>query len=376
MNIKPSYYDSFRCIADKCPLTCCMQWKIAVDDKTKRKWNTKYFQGKTLSSYIIKKEGADVIGLNEEKVCPFLNEDKLCSLVTEYGSEILSATCDIFPRQVHTFADRTEYSLVCCCPAVVDMLHDNGKISFIYEKDKFRADSLFYIRKMIMELVSNEGYSSVTAFLMGYYILSDIYEKWGEQEIQTDCLDEYTDDKFLQTLYDVVEGRKTDFEGSFQERNELWLDIEWNYGREGLYTSYIEEISQKAREISEGNSQNAVQLSEIYRQFQEEIKIYEPLFRNFLLSELFTSLLIPDADILSMVVKMQWIAMEYTAIYHAVFLKWITEGRKLTYNNVRNYIVVVSRMMGYDEDDIYEYLENSFESLVWEWGYMAFILGK
>ncbi len=53
MNIKPSYYDSFRCIADQCPLTCCMQWKIAVDDKTKRKWNTKYFKGKTLSSYII-----------------------------------------------------------------------------------------------------------------------------------------------------------------------------------------------------------------------------------------------------------------------------------------------------------------------------------
>ena len=28
------------------------------------------------------------------------------------------------------------------------------------------------------------------------------------------------------------------------------------------------------------------------------------------------------------------------------------------------------------EADIYEYLENSFEELIWEWGYLALITGK
>ena len=33
-------------------------------------------------------------------------------------------------------------------------------------------------------------------------------------------------------------------------------------------------------------------------------------------------------------------------------------------------------MTGYEEADIYEYLENSFEELIWEWGYLALITGK
>lgn len=382
MNIKLSCYDSFKCIADQCPMTCCMQWKIAVDEKTKRKWRTRFFQGRALSSYVTKKDGEDVICLNNEKFCPFLNKERLCSLVTAHGNEILSATCDTFPRQVHIFEDRKEYSLVSCCPAVVDMLYENERISFIKEKHNFKSDILYEIRKILMDFIDNETYPAADAFLMGYYVLSDIYEKWGEKEIPEQCLTEYTDEEFLQTLFDVVQSRNGQLLESFNERNELWLDIVWNYRREGLYTAYIEEISQNAEKLenqlgqSTERSQNAARLSTVYRQFQEDIKAYEPLFRKFLLSELFTDLLIPEGDLLSMVVKMQWIAMEYAAIYHAVFLKWLAEDQKLHYNSVRDYMVVVSRMMGYDEDDIYEYMENSFQSLVWEWGYMAFVLGK
>ena len=43
---------------------------------------------------------------------------------------------------------------------------------------------------------------------------------------------------------------------------------------------------------------------------------------------------------------------------------------------VRDYLVVITRMTGYEEEDIYEYLENSFESVQWEWGYFALIVGR
>ena len=29
--IRPDYYDEFSCIAGQCPITCCQEWKIAVD---------------------------------------------------------------------------------------------------------------------------------------------------------------------------------------------------------------------------------------------------------------------------------------------------------------------------------------------------------
>ena len=36
--LKPDYYDDFSCIADKCTISCCREWKINVDDVTYRKW--------------------------------------------------------------------------------------------------------------------------------------------------------------------------------------------------------------------------------------------------------------------------------------------------------------------------------------------------
>ena len=96
--IRPDYYDKFTCIADKCPITCCQEWKIAVDADTNRKWK-KIFppedvqpQKKNLSAYTTKKDGIRVIELDEEHKCPFLNENKLCKLVTCYGEKVLSET--------------------------------------------------------------------------------------------------------------------------------------------------------------------------------------------------------------------------------------------------------------------------------------------
>ena len=34
----PDYYAQFRCTADKCPITCCQEWKISVDDDTLKRW--------------------------------------------------------------------------------------------------------------------------------------------------------------------------------------------------------------------------------------------------------------------------------------------------------------------------------------------------
>ena len=29
--VKPSYFDTFRCIADRCPDSCCKEWDVLVD---------------------------------------------------------------------------------------------------------------------------------------------------------------------------------------------------------------------------------------------------------------------------------------------------------------------------------------------------------
>ena len=124
--IRPDYYDKFACIADQCSITCCQEWKIGVDADTNRKWK-KIFppedvspQKKNLSAYTTKKDGGRVIELTEEHKCPFLNENKLCKLVTAYGDNVLSETCAVFPREVHRFKTHAfcrhavRQSLICC----------------------------------------------------------------------------------------------------------------------------------------------------------------------------------------------------------------------------------------------------------------------
>jgi lysine-N-methylase len=112
------------------------------------------------------------------------------------------------------------------------------------------------------------------------------------------------------------------------------------------------------------------------QKFEKQFSSYEKLFRNYIAVDIFSNSLMPESDLESMVVMIQWIAMEYAVMRHAIFLSWLLdEQEKLSYTMVRNYIVVISRMMGYDQEDIYEYLEKSFKNLIWEWGYMALLVG-
>ena len=81
-------------------------------------------QKKNLSAYTTKKDGGRVIELTGEHKCPFLNENKLCKLVTAYGENVLSETCAVFPREVHRFKTHEEETLM---PAVRQSLTCCGK---------------------------------------------------------------------------------------------------------------------------------------------------------------------------------------------------------------------------------------------------------
>ncbi len=73
---------------------------------------------------------------------------------------------------------------------------------------------------------------------------------------------------------------------------------------------------------------------------------------------------------------MQWMGWNMSP-FARLFFSGGRRGRgALPYETLRDYMVVISRMTGYEEEDIREYLENSFEELLWEWGYFALITGK
>lgn len=381
MNLKVSYYDEFSCTANQCPMTCCMQWKIAVDETTYDQWDRYYFDGKKLKSYVKGKNASRIIRLNEHRYCPFLNKQKLCQLVVEHGDGILSHTCDTFPRQIQEFPNRTEYSLVACCPAVIDFMKNQEEYRLIEDakdgskQEDLQSDVLYVVRNLIMEIVKDTNYSVQMSIMMAFYVLLDIYngsQTTGWQQLNPQDFSKDYDAQNLSELYNQIIQLDFPWRDTFEEDNELWLDMVENYRKEGLYEAQIEPISILAQEWCEAYDDQRI--SGDIKRFNEEMKPWNELLRRYVVSEIFSSMVIADSDLESMVVMMQWIAMEYVMIRHGLFLKW-QQQENLSYEEIREHIVVVARMTGYDQDDIYEYMENSFQSIVWEWAYLALIIG-
>lgn len=445
--IRPDYYDKFSCIAGQCPITCCQEWKIAVDADTNRRWkkvpppdtipgcakSQSLDQvsgdvkkcGKNLSTYTCMKDGIRVIRLDEEHRCPFLAKDKLCRLVLAYGDSILSETCTTFPREVHRFADHEEDTLMPGCPAVIDLwrhkeitfpsvVHCNADISsenawtnvsehtMCVEKDEKKM--MFLIREHILALLGDHTVSIEEALLESFYILLELYKN---QPITPELVEEYFSPETLQQLRTAITQAKSTISSleTWEECNELLQDLAVNYRKEGLYEKFLTPVITQAEYYSQifgrqgihvGEDMDATkgeneagQLWDRWRQFRNAFASYELLLRNFLRNEVFSDLILPEnfetepeeADNLKhMVLQVQWIAIAYAAIRQSLFLKWsldadgIPAEEALDYETVREYMVVISRMTGYEDEDIREYLENSFAELIWDWGYFALII--
>lgn len=372
--VRPDYYKKFQCIADKCTITCCQEWKIGVDNETNRKWkkllppDTVVDKKKNLSAYTVKKDGMRVIVLDEKLRCPFLNEEKLCRLVCTYTDRVLSDTCTQFPREVHRFSTHEEETLMPCCPAVIDIWKDAEKIVFP-KVDREYKNLLFVIREHMMELLEDSTQRLEDQLKQGFYILLELNK---QDSITMQLVNEYFSGESVAQLREAIAQIPMNELDSMDECNELLQDLAVNYQKEGLYKKYLDPILLQAKQLSETYAADT--MCEDLQLFEKQFRQWQPLLRKFLLNEFYSDLLVPDGDLESMIVSMQWIGMEYAVIRHSVFLKWL-ERKQFTYEELRDYMVVITRMTGYEQEDIVEYLQNSFESLVWDWGYFALVTG-
>ncbi len=133
--VKPHYYDDFKCIADKCPDTCCAGWQIIIDDESLERYSEcEDLFGSRLKNDIDWQEGCFK---QYSKRCAMLNEQNLCDLVIEKGEEWLCTTCDRYPRHIEEFDGVREMSLSLSCPVAAEMmLKSQEKVRFIVEEDE------------------------------------------------------------------------------------------------------------------------------------------------------------------------------------------------------------------------------------------------
>lgn len=132
--VKTSYFDKFKCAADKCPDTCCAGWQIMIDEAALEKYmRTAGTVGNRLVNGIDWREGCF---LQYDRRCSMLNENNLCDLVTALGEEALCETCHRYPRHVEEFEGVREWSLSLSCPIAARIIAENEEpYRFVVEED-------------------------------------------------------------------------------------------------------------------------------------------------------------------------------------------------------------------------------------------------
>lgn len=384
--LRPDYYETFHCIADACPITCCQEWKIYVDPDTESLWNTLSVPGDlpdkkvSLTDYLTTREQQRVIALNPDHRCPFLAENKLCHLVLAHGDSVLSETCTVFPRESHTFSSHKEQSLMPCCPAVIDLFQEKETLTFpiLPEISDHSEVLLFQIRQEMIRAFTTESSNSDSdssisceeILLELFYILRELSR---HEHPAPEMIREYFSSANRSALHRAISEIELPLTDTLDEASELLLDLSVNYEKEGLYQEFLSPILLCAQTVFPELSEE--ELHAHWKDFQKGLSPFQTLFRNFLANELYSDLVLPDYSIKEMLLKLQWIAMEYTAIRQSLFFSWL-EHPSLSYERVRQTIVILTRMTGYEDEDIFSYLENSFESPFWDWGYFALIVGR
>lgn len=437
--IEPDFYKDFHCIGGQCSFTCCKEWKIAVDQETKKRWRklsvpeTVLERGRVpkhacrssldkaqLSQFVMKKDGGEIIELLPNMRCPFLEDSELCRLVLDYGEECLSETCHVFPRETHEFADRTERTLVSCCPEIVDRLYALKELHFTKLPYQDRAfllegkDKLFQIRNIMMYWLQDASVSNEVNLKRCLFMILDLFDKKtkGKMLDPGECLKEADVEK----LTEMILAMPKDAQASIEEQNALFLDITENYRKEGRYQGLLNPLYAMAEQLSrEFQEADAARMDVVCALHAEVVVAYAPLLRNYLVAEAFATLLIPGCMLRDMVLQLEWMIMEYVLIVHAMVLEILCEkdaedvpgtanskedagdampssesqgafdGRTyaavaetvnapVAYPKARELLILIARMTGYDGDEIEEYLCDSFENPVWPWGYADYLL--
>ncbi len=120
---QPQYYDRFRCIADRCPDSCCKEWDVEVDEASAARYASMAGDlGQALGRAMYRDEDGDAWFRVEEGRCPFWRTDGLCRIQAELGHEALCKTCREFPRLTHDYGDFLERGLSLSCPEAAQLI--------------------------------------------------------------------------------------------------------------------------------------------------------------------------------------------------------------------------------------------------------------
>jgi lysine-N-methylase len=128
--LRTHFEKEFRCIGPECEDQCCHTWNVVLDKPTYEKYHATPNLRPRAEQHIVRItetpasdfEYAKITLHPSSRACPFLGEDRWCSIHKEHGPGFLPPICNLYPRVQHTMAGTTTTSLLLSCPEAARML--------------------------------------------------------------------------------------------------------------------------------------------------------------------------------------------------------------------------------------------------------------
>lgn len=370
--LKITNYDKFECTADKCRFTCCDGWDVSIDADTYNKWKKdNHYQ--ILNKIKVKKSGKRTeyfINKENHESCPFLDTQGLCQIVKNHGEEYISSTCHRFPRIENKFEDRREVSLSCACPEVVEIISNlSGKINMVSENQKDIQNDLLElkIREILVNIVQQDNFLLEEKLLVSFQMLLIILDdKSFNEDSLLDELENYKDREYIQELIDMYKELDLNINESIEEINYLLLDIIKNYKDVSSFEFLLKDISDFGENVKVEN------LSDKWQEYKKLFEQYDEFVENWIVSDILSSCI--SNDIEELIISFQLIMLEYLLVRYAAFLKYcINKNKEIELQDIKDYIVAFSRIIGNNTEAVIEFLRDGFEDPVLEIGYLCFI---
>ena len=130
---KPTYFDTFRCIAGDCPDSCCKEWDVQVDDDAAAFYRTLPGPLGNRLRQVLKDEDGETVMTIIDRRCPMWRADGLCEIQAQHGHDALCKTCREFPRLTHDYGDFIEYDLELSCPEAARIIL-SAPVEFVTEE--------------------------------------------------------------------------------------------------------------------------------------------------------------------------------------------------------------------------------------------------
>ena len=141
---EPAFYSSFRCTGGTCPLTCCRDWDIVLDDNAIADYAAAP-EGlrQLIAENLVTDEDGDVcFRLRPDGLCALLDGDGLCPIQRHWGEEHLCGHCGAYPRFIEEYGCLTERCQAVSCPEAARLVLERG-IFPLAETDDGIADQPF-----------------------------------------------------------------------------------------------------------------------------------------------------------------------------------------------------------------------------------------